>query len=355
MRVIQIIDKNKHNLRFIANTIREAELLICGLKLLLERETFRMRVRDGVADKLGGILPIIKNSGKSDIFSDESSDHKSDLSSDFSSSGNDSDNDSTHGDLPGGHQSWSQVPARNHLRTEASSHGTATETPAKSSEPKSRNPSVGVPSGPKYNHGDQLITEIVTDVKISLPLPLCRVLFLDSTSPLMKRWEIDRGDTNYSRTGWNFPPSSSRRKDSDLPMNELLSEGPMQSGHRTILFDRLRNGQRIRLSETLVVMMDDDEEVSLSISERMPRRGFSTKVRITLLKETKKSCSVSIFGEIVPIGKDLSNQGSVHRAFLLVVDELRGRYGTEGKGEKSLHFHLIYVTMSLSLKLCCDD
>jgi len=56
------------------------------------------------------------------------------------------------------------------------------------------------------------------------------------------------------------------------------------------------------------------------------------KVRITLLKETKQSCSISIFGDIVPMGKDLSNQGAVHRAFMLVVDELRGRYGVEDQG-----------------------
>ena len=335
MRVIEIIDKSGTNLRFITNTIREAELLTCGLKLLVERETRRVHVRGGIAfDKLDQSSPDENSEAH-----DKNMDRRSESSSDFSSTGNGSDDDSTNQDLPGGLQSWSQVPARNHLRSEASCHDGATKVEKELDHPISLKANIGAQDGIKYYHGDQLVTEIATDVKIPLPLPLCRVLFLDSTSPLMKRWEFDRGDMNYSRTGWNFPPSSSRRAESELPMNELLSRGSMQSAHRTVLFDRLRNGQHIRLSETIVVIVDGNERVSLSISERMPRRGFSTKVRITLLRETRNSCSICIFGDIVPVGKDLSNQGAVHRAFLLVVNELKGRYGTQGKGKNLQFFH----------------
>ncbi len=317
--------------------MREAEVLICGLKLLLEDAQGRVQPRAATGlDEHGGIL-----GQRSSTFGDESNEDKSNTSSELSSTDNESDNVSTPRDLPEGHQSWSQVPTRNHLRIEASSHSVAAETPRKTS------PIAADKSGPRYYHGEQLITEIATRVKIPLPLPLCRVLFLDTTSPLMKRWEIDRGDINYSRTGWNFPPSSPRRQESDLPVNKLLAGGSMQSGHRTVLFDRLRNGQRIRLSETIVVVMDDDEKASISMSERMPRRGFSTKVRITLLKETERTCSVSIFGDIVPIGEDLSNQGAVHRAFLLVVDEMKGRYGTEGLGEIIECVRIVFVIASL--------
>ena len=230
--------------------------------------------------------------------------------------------------MPEGHQSWSQVPARQHLRLEASKMEHMTNN-----DPISPQMSVAQHESPTYSHGEQLHTDIATNIMIPLPLPLCRALFLDSQSPLVQRWEFERGDTKYSKTPWNFPPSSPRHKDNNLHENEILSGGSMQSAHRTVLFDRIRNGQIIRLSETVVVVRDDSESLSLTISERMPRRGFSMKARITIREESKQSCSFSIIGDIVPIGRDLSNQGAVHRAFLLVVEELEGRYGTEKQGK----------------------
>jgi hypothetical protein len=48
LRVISVLDVHGANLLFLANSFREAELLVCGLKLLLERETSRLGIRGGV-------------------------------------------------------------------------------------------------------------------------------------------------------------------------------------------------------------------------------------------------------------------------------------------------------------------
>lgn len=56
LRIISIQDVSGTSLLFLANNFREAELLVCGLKLLLERETARLGVRGG--------LPITALGGK---------------------------------------------------------------------------------------------------------------------------------------------------------------------------------------------------------------------------------------------------------------------------------------------------
>ena len=134
-RGIEIIDKHGHVLQFITNTVREAELLSCGLKLLLERETIRIGERGGVSlDKLGGIAPLSPPKRDSTVKAviSTKSDHlsqneptrrdyeRSEVSTEYSSSENEDDNESVHdANVPEGRQSWSQVPARQHLRMEA--------------------------------------------------------------------------------------------------------------------------------------------------------------------------------------------------------------------------------------------
>jgi hypothetical protein len=55
LRVISIQDVSGATLLFLANNFREAELLVCGLKLLLERECARLGVRGGLPmTALGG-------------------------------------------------------------------------------------------------------------------------------------------------------------------------------------------------------------------------------------------------------------------------------------------------------------
>jgi hypothetical protein len=86
------------------------------------------------------------------------------------------------------------------------------------------------------------------------------------------------------------------------------------------------------LSETHSVDSDDSKKLTFTVTERNPRRGFSIKVRITLRAHKQNSCDATAVAEIRPVGKDMSNQAGVNKAFLLVMDEIRDRYGVEGSG-----------------------
>jgi hypothetical protein len=86
------------------------------------------------------------------------------------------------------------------------------------------------------------------------------------------------------------------------------------------------------LSETQIIDADDSEKLAFTISERMPRRGFSMKVKFVLRSSKDNSCEATVIGEVRPVGKNMSNQAAVHKAFLLVLNELKTRYGSEGKG-----------------------
>jgi len=45
-----------------------------------------------------------------------------------------------------------------------------------------------------------------------------------------------------------------------------------------------------------------------------------------------KNCEATVTASIRPVGKDMSNQAAVHKAFLLVFDEIKDRYGVTGGG-----------------------
>ena len=194
MRIIIVEDKGGNVLQFITNTVREAELIICGLKLLLERECARVGPRGNapLEDLTGGNEAALDNTQSSKM----KGLRISELS--VSSSGaSDSSDDETQGtDIPEGRQSWSQVPSRGHLKMEANPHHLSKDAPRSTS---SRRDSAH--EGPTYQFGELLIADISSNFKLDIPLALCRALILDSNSPLMNRWEINRGDTNYSKTG----------------------------------------------------------------------------------------------------------------------------------------------------------
>jgi hypothetical protein len=44
------------------------------------------------------------------------------------------------------------------------------------------------------------------------------------------------------------------------------------------------------------------------------------------------SCEATAIAEIRPVRKETFNQAAVHNAFLLVLDEVKERYGVEGNG-----------------------
>lgn len=324
MRIITVEDKDGNVLQFITNTVREAELIMCGLKLLIERERARIGRRGGT--------PLNKSSGKSEatVGNTPSSKMKglriSELSI-SSSAVSDSSDDETQGtDIPEGKQSWSQVPSRGHLKMEANPHQFSKDVPTSSSKRDSAQ------EGPTYHYGQLLIADISSNFKLDIPLALYRALILDSNSPLMNRWEASRGDSNYTKTAWVFAPSSPRMVDRNMTESQILSSGSMEGSHRTTAFDRVRGKEKVRLSEVLVVDTDNSTCVAISIAERMPRRGFAAKVKLVANATSNQTCKINIVGEIVPVGKDLSNQGAVHRAYLLLVEELISRYGARNGG-----------------------
>ena len=347
LRVISMQDVAGTSLLFLANNFREAELLLCGLKLLLERETARLGVRGGLPiSALGGrVLEGAMSPTAARGFRDTPSsasisasvvppkknrrNNRNSKSSGYSSSDVEDIEDGGSGDeekplakfLPEGRKSWGRVPGRDYMRGQAAS--------TKGNQRKDHNGEQGVP---QYIHGQVLAKDIAKKVRLPLPLPLCRVLLLDSTSPVIARWEKDRGDINFEHTLWTFPPATPRELERHASEHSLIATGSMCGAHRTTAFDRIRNGNWVRLSETQIVDEDDREKLAITVSERMPRRGFSIKVRILLRAVKDNACDATVIGEIRPVGKDMSNQAAVHKAFHLVLNEIKSRYGEEPGG-----------------------
>ncbi|KAL7553335.1 hypothetical protein ACHAWF_018177 [Thalassiosira exigua] len=357
LRILSLQDVTGKSMLFLANSNREAELLFCGLKLLLECETERLSVRGGVpvnqlGGKLGkGALSPLSARGSSQSRSnrrdrsDAGKNHhvtgrvKEDLDdrskySSFGEPGTSSDesNDeeqkpfhraaesaNLNGDhqVPEGRQSWSQLPGRSAMRQMAS--GVAS--------PRAL-------ATPHYELGKAICTDIATNISLPIPLALCRVAFLDSSSPVNKTWEKGRVDSDYRHGAWAFPPGSRNDFERNAPSSEqqLISRGSMAGAQRTVSYSRTRNGELVRLSETITVEHDNEETLEFAVADQMPRRGFAAKARLCLRSFDTQSCEARIVTEIRPVGKNLSDQLAVHKAFLLVLDQMKRRYGAEGKG-----------------------
>jgi lipid-binding SYLF domain-containing protein len=329
LRVISIQDVSGTNLLFLANNFREAELLVCGLKLLLERETTRLGVRGGLpisalgGRKSEGAMSPAAARGFREIMSTTGEKRPANASSRNS---NDSLAKSRQAiiekaadrKLKAGN--WGKQPGRDYMRGQASSGLESIEVESHKDEV------------PFYAHGQPIIKTIATDVRISLPIPLCRVLLLDSTSPVIAQWQQGRGDCNFDHSQWLFPPATPRELERHESEHQLIASGSMCGAERSASFDRSRYGSFIRLTETYTVDTDDPKRLSLFIIENSPRRGFATKVKI-LLRATKDNlCEASAIADIRPVGKDMSNQAAVHKAYLLVLEEIKLRYGIEQSG-----------------------
>jgi Las17-binding protein actin regulator len=341
LRVISIQDVAGTSLLFLANNFREAELLVCGLKLLLERETARLGVRGGMPQSSFGVrrnersmspsaargyrnLPESGMESRSAIARQRRSPRASKsgyATSDAESVGTSVSPSGRRGNLPDDRRAWGNVPGRNYMRGQAAAFS--------SDSGKRGYNEHGVPH---YVHGQQLLRELAKNVRLPLPLPLCRVLLLDSTSPVIKKWEIDRGDKNFDKSRWAFPPATPRELERHASEHQLIAMGSMCDAHRTLIFDRPRYGALVRLSETHTVEADDSKELVFAVTERNPRRGFSIKVRVILRAFRENSCDASVLADIRPVGKDMSNQAAVHKACMLVVDEIKDRYGADGSG-----------------------
>ena len=327
LRVISIQDVSGTSLLFLANNFREAELLVCGLKLLLERETARLGVRGGLPLRAfggmsleGAMSPSAARGFRDDPTMDTTtrtgrSSHRrtpSEISDALETEDSEADNTAR--------RNWGQVPGRNYMRGQAAA------------VVESDDHTFNEQGVPHFVHGQQIIRELETNVRLPLPLPLCRVLLLDSSSPVIKTWERDRGDKGFEKTRWAFPPATPRELERHSSEHQLIASGSMSGAHRTTSFDRPRYGSMVRLSETHTVEADDAKTVSFTVTEQSPRRGFSVKVRITLRAHEENSCDAGVVVELRPIGKNMSNQAAVHRAFLLLLDEVKLRYGAEQNG-----------------------
>jgi lipid-binding SYLF domain-containing protein len=340
LRVISIQDVSGTSLLFLANNFREAELLVCGLKLLLEQETARLSVRGGLPISalggnagLGSMSPTAARGFKesSNLAFNNPRKKKNRQSSGYSSSEMEEDDIPPESSLllnprhmvPEGRMSWGEVPGRDYMR------GQAAQSAPHDELSRSANGQQGVT---KYVHGQLLVRDIATNIQLPLPLPLCRVLLLDSTSPVVTKWEQDRGDANFTKTDWTFPPATPRDLERHDSEHQLIASGSMMGAHRTTNFDRPRNGTMVRLSETQIIDADDSEKLAFTVSERNPRRGFSIKVRILLRSSKENACEATVLGEVRPVGKNMTNQAAVHKAFLLVLNEINDRYGIEGGG-----------------------
>lgn len=355
--VISIQDLGGANLLFLANNYREAELLICGLKLLLERETTRLGVRGGLPlTALGGrsregvmspaaargfreIPSKSLNNASGGWHSNSGSFQRQNqnLTSTNSVTGDEtssSELDATESDLPEGRKKWGTVPGRNFMRGQA--------------EPvlvDSTSPSKAEPRQIQYIHGQLIRRAIAKHVHLMLPFHFCRILLLDSSSPVMQKWERDRGDKDFERTKWAFPISVAKESGQYTSEHQLVASNNMCGAYRTTSFDRPRYGSMIRFSEVHTVEIDDPQKVTLSVFEQNPRRGFSITVRISIKARKDETSEITVYGDIRPIGKDMSNQTAVHKAYTLVLDEIRMRFGLEDDGFLAV-FHSALNKMS---------
>mmetsp|Transcript_27117 Transcript_27117/g.42138 ORF Transcript_27117/g.42138 Transcript_27117/m.42138 type:complete len:1271 (+) Transcript_27117:357-4169(+) len=339
LRVINIEDESGANLLFLANNLREAELLTCGLKLLLERETTRLGLRGGVPlNKLGrpeGDKHHLNQPSPMPQPRDRSA-HRPENRDQYSVSSEDmSENDDsifTRESEAVSRQSWSKPQRRDYSAPDQTSLKSNRSEGSRHSEHinQYQDAEYDTKNAQKYVFGKEIIEEVASKVMLPLPLPLCRVLLLDSSSPVVMQWETARGDRNFAKGSWTFPPGNPREKQHYDSEHQLIAKGSLTGAHRTISFDRRRNGSVVRLSETLIVDTDSPEKVAMNIVERMPRRGFAIKIRLFLRAKSPHSCLATVLGEIRPMGKDLSDQAAVHRAFGMVRDEITARYGMDG-------------------------
>jgi hypothetical protein len=234
--------------------------------------------------------------------------------------------------IPEGRQSWSQLPGRNKMK-EIASGGTASREQ---------------PQYLTYELGKPICTDIATNISLPLPLSLCRVLILDSSSPVNRAWETGRADNDFRHDAWTFPPGSIREFEvNSCSEQKLISRGPMTGAQRTITHSRVRNGETVRLSEILIVEQDDlTKGLVFAIKDEMPRRGFQAKVCIHLRAFGQQSCEARVVTDIRPVGKNISNQQAVHNAYVLVLNEMKKRYGLEDKG---MHVQLFRLLLGIRI------
>ena len=319
---------------FLTNNIPESEVIFSGLKLIVERESTRVGVRGGKKTRREEVVDKDKPEDRHTDFFEEDKKNEEEPFEHFEGSGPQFNEPITSNFFV--EEEPIKTPTKNFEEqsfTMNASHGSISSY---DNSGEYENPSQKEISNMRYIQGQVIHTNIATNVSVPLPLPLCRALLVDSSSPLMNDWAIDRGDFNPSHGDWILKNAMSPRSVNypDQKESELIFKANMTGASRTCAFERIRKGQRVGLSETWFVDIDDKDAFVFSIVERMPRRGFSLKIRVAVRPASLKSSDVTIVGETVPLGKNTTDQAVVHRAFILVVKELHSRYGL-GNGGKS--------------------
>ena len=341
LRLISVQDVSGKTLSFIAQSNSEGEVLFCGLKLLLECESARLGVRGGVPiNKISGKLrqdSLMSTAARGSPIQSLATSRRQDSSKRVKDDVKDVSKYSSLGEVGSGSDGDEvianniQAPAERHNWSRESPPSIQREPAEKASSPltKSQN---HTQEGQTYVLGKEIRNDVSSNMTLPIPFDLCRLLLLDSGSPLNQTWESERGDADFRHGEWNFPPSSPRIHEKELPEEELVSNGSMLNAQRLRSYTRLRNRERVALSEAVFVEKDDKQGLVLVVADRAPRRGFSSKARIQVRPYSPQSCAIKITSEIRPVGKNLSNQAAVHKAFVLVLDEINVRYGIDGKG-----------------------
>jgi len=341
LRLLSVQDVSGKSLIFIAESDIEAELLFCGLKLLLECETARLGVRGGVAiNEIGGKLrndSLTPAAARGSNLRSPNASGRSAATKRVKDDVKDVSKYSSFGEI--GSSSDGDEILANNIRADVEERDWQPQAPSpnrKESVEKIVSPLAHVQKqtqeSPKYVLGKEISNDVASNMSLPLPFDLCRLLLLDSASPLNQTWESDRGDADYQHGEWTFPPSSPRVHEKGLAEEQLVSSGSMLDAQRVRSYTRLRNREKIALSEALFVEKDDNRGLVFVIADRAPRRGFSAKARIQVRPYSPRNCAIKITSEIRPVGKNLNNQAAVHKAFVLVLDEMNSRYGIEGTG-----------------------
>jgi len=81
---------------------------------------------------------------------------------------------------------------------------------------------------------------------------------------VIEKWR-DRGNKNFTRTDWTFPPATPRELERHVSEHQLIASGSMMGAHHTTSFDRLRNGSLVHLSKTQIIDGDDSEKVAFTM------------------------------------------------------------------------------------------
>lgn len=246
LRLISIIDTYGRSLLFLADNVRESEIIFCGIKLLLERETACLGIRGG--QPISQLENISRSTASRDIFSKNSTSTSTD--------GTENDNLVSFDDeicnegrcaqesIPDGKRCWSKVPTRSYLRYQANKFNRDKKNSSKHKNKEvSFSPEIslnvqGNPSKtiPLYTHGQLIKHDVALNFELPLPFLDCRALLLDASSPVMCLWESKLLDTQALKTSWQFSSDSKRKIKQNYDESKPIVNRCMIGAYRTVKF-----------------------------------------------------------------------------------------------------------------------